>query len=185
MVGGESQWSDHSNTPGLEKGNCVSQFHNNGYETNYTNSPHLQYSIGLKPEDIPIPSIEDASSHEPHRIVFVLPKLHTIRCTSDHHLDRAEAGNPNSPSVTNFPCVVFASVGAMNIGIGIGTLLLVCVSKKMRVVSNFSNAIFVIISAIGFGTAIGACNFLKQKSVLENDLWLVTHHGLCCCMELK
>jgi hypothetical protein len=51
---------------------------------------------------------------------------------SDQHLDRVDAGNPNSPSVTNFPCVVFASVGAMNIGIGIGTLLLVCVSKKVR-----------------------------------------------------
>jgi hypothetical protein len=51
---------------------------------------------------------------------------------SDQHLDRVNAGNPNSPSVTNFPCVVFASVGAMNIGIGIGTLLLVCVSKKVR-----------------------------------------------------
>jgi hypothetical protein len=41
-------------------------------------------------------------------------------------------------------------------------------------VSNISNAIFVIISAIGFGTAMGACHFLQQKSVLENDLWLVT-----------
>jgi hypothetical protein len=79
MVSSESQWSGHSNTPGLEKGNWVSQFHDNGYEPTYTSSPQLQRSMGLKPEDIPIPSIEDASSSEPHRIVFVLPKLHTIR----------------------------------------------------------------------------------------------------------
>lgn len=43
-----------------------------------------------------------------------------------------EAGDSKVPSVTNFPCVVFASVGAMNIAIGIGTLLLVCISKKVR-----------------------------------------------------
>lgn len=79
MVSSESQWSGHSDTPGLEKGNWVSQFHDNGYEPTYTSSPQLQHSMGLKPEDIPIPSIEDASSSEPHRIVFVLPKLHTIR----------------------------------------------------------------------------------------------------------
>ena len=55
-----------------------------------------------------------------------------LHSASNNHLDRAETGNPNSPSVTNFPCVVFASVGAMNIGLGIGTLLLVCISKKVR-----------------------------------------------------
>jgi hypothetical protein len=70
MVSSESQWSGHSNTPGLEKGNWVSQFHDNGYEPTYTSSPQLQRSMGLKPEDIPIPSIEDASSSEPHRIVL-------------------------------------------------------------------------------------------------------------------
>jgi hypothetical protein len=79
MASSESQWSGHSDTPGLEKGNWVSHFHDNGYEPTYTSSPELQHSMGLKPEDIPIPSIEDASSSEPHRIVFVLPKLHTIR----------------------------------------------------------------------------------------------------------
>ena len=79
MVSIESQWSSRSDTPGREKVNWVSQFHNNGYEPTYTNSLQWQHSVGLKPEDIPIPSIEDASSHEPHRRVFVLPKLHTIR----------------------------------------------------------------------------------------------------------
>jgi hypothetical protein len=79
MVSSESQWSGHSDTPGLEKGNWVSQFHDNGYEPTYTSSPQLQHSMGLKPEDIPIPSIEDSSSSEPHRIIFVLPRLHTIR----------------------------------------------------------------------------------------------------------
>lgn len=79
MVSSESQWSGHSDTPGLEKGNWVSQFHDNGYEPTYTSSPQLQHSMGLKPEDIPIPSIEDASSSEHPRIVFVLPKLHNIR----------------------------------------------------------------------------------------------------------
>jgi hypothetical protein len=79
MVSSGSQWSGHSDTPGLEKGNWVSQFHDNGYEPTYTSSPQLQYSTGVKPEDIPIPSIEDSSSSEPHRIIFVLPRLHTIR----------------------------------------------------------------------------------------------------------
>jgi hypothetical protein len=79
MVGSENQWSSSSDTPSLEKGDWVSQFHNNGYEPTYTNSPQSHPSMGLKPEDIPIPSIEDSLSHEPHRIVFVLPKLHTIR----------------------------------------------------------------------------------------------------------
>jgi hypothetical protein len=79
MVSSESQWSGPSDTSGLEKGNRVSQFHDNGYEPTYTGCPQLQHATGLKPEDIPIPSIEDASSSEPHRIVFVLPRLHTIR----------------------------------------------------------------------------------------------------------
>jgi hypothetical protein len=48
----------------------------------------------------------------------------------------------------------------------------------MRVVSNISNAVFVIVSAIGFGTAMGACNLLKQKSVLENDLWSVSINNI-------
>jgi hypothetical protein len=78
MVGSESQWSDRNDPPGLEKGNWVSHFHN-GYDPTYANNPHLQHSIELKPEDIPLPSIEDAPSREPRQIVFVLPKLHTIR----------------------------------------------------------------------------------------------------------
>lgn len=56
MVGSEGQCP---NTPGIEKRNRVSQSH-------------------MDP-DTPIPSIEDDPSREPHRIVFVLPKLHTIR----------------------------------------------------------------------------------------------------------
>jgi hypothetical protein len=79
MVGSENQWSDHSDTLGLEKGKWVSHFHNNGDEPTYINNPHLQHPMGLEPEDIPIPSIEDAPSCEPRQIVFVLPKLHTIR----------------------------------------------------------------------------------------------------------
>ncbi|KFX88544.1 hypothetical protein V490_07558 [Pseudogymnoascus sp. VKM F-3557] len=162
MVGSEGPWPNRSNTPGFEKGNWASQSYN-GYQPPYTNSPHVQHPMDPNPENIPIPSIEDDPPRKPRRIVFVLPNA------SDHHLDKAEAGIPKAPSVTNFPCVVFASVGAMNIAIGIGTLLLVCVSEKMRKVSNFSSIVFVIISAIGFGTAMGACNFLQQKS--GNDLW--------------
>ena len=79
MVGSENQWSSSGDSPGLEKGDWVSQFHNNGCEPKYINSPQLHPSITLKPEDIPIPSIEDSSSHKPHRIILVLPKLHTIR----------------------------------------------------------------------------------------------------------
>ena len=79
MVSIESQWSSHNDTPGLEKGSWVPQFHDNGYKQTYTGSPQLQHSMDLKPEDIPIPSIEDSSSSEPHRLVFVLPKLHTVR----------------------------------------------------------------------------------------------------------
>ncbi|KAH8587849.1 hypothetical protein B0O99DRAFT_677825 [Bisporella sp. PMI_857] len=164
MVGNENQR--------LEKGDWVPYIaHDNGSQPTYSNSPHLQRAIRVKAEDIPIPSIEDAPSCGPPHFFFVLPKLHAIRLLSGHLLDRADNGNPASPPVTNFPCVVFASVGAMNIGIGIGAFVLVCISKKMRVVSNISNAVFVIVSAIGFGTAMGACNLLKQKSVLENDLW--------------
>lgn len=59
-------------------------------------------------------------------------KLTNRRSAPGHHLDMAEAGNRKAPSVTNFPCVVFASVGAMNVAIGIGTLLLACVSEKVR-----------------------------------------------------
>ena len=76
MVGGENRWSDHSDMPGLEKGNGVSH---DGSEPTSTNNLDLRRSVGLKLEDILIPSIEGVPSREPRQIVFVLPKLHTIR----------------------------------------------------------------------------------------------------------
>jgi hypothetical protein len=80
MVGSEGPWPNQSNTPGIEKGNWASQSYNNGYQSPYSNIPHVQHPMDPNPEDIPIPSIENDPSREPHQIVFVLPKLHTIRC---------------------------------------------------------------------------------------------------------
>lgn len=54
---------------------------------------------------------------------------------SGHLLHRVDVGNSDSPPVIVYSCVVFASKGAMNlgIGIGIGTLALVDVSKNVRI----------------------------------------------------
>ncbi|KFY52477.1 hypothetical protein V496_08400 [Pseudogymnoascus sp. VKM F-4515 (FW-2607)] len=69
MVGSEGPWPSQSNTPGIEEGNWASQSYNNGYQPPYTNRPHVQHPLDPKPEDIPIPSIEDDPSREPHRCV--------------------------------------------------------------------------------------------------------------------
>lgn len=39
-------------------------------------------------------------------------------------------------------------------------------------VCNTINKVFIRVSAIGFGTSMGVCHFLEEKSVPENDLWL-------------
>jgi hypothetical protein len=45
------------------------------------------------------------------------------------------------------------------------------ISIQFRKGNDAINALFTIISAIGFATTIGSCFFLNKESTLRNDLW--------------
>ena len=48
---------------------------------------------------------------------------------------------------------------------------------QFRKSNDAINAVFTIISAVGFATAMGACFFLNKESTLQNDLWYICHLG--------
>jgi hypothetical protein len=45
--------------------------------------------------------------------------------------------------------------------------------SQFRKSNNAINAVFAILSAIGFSSAMGACFFLNKETSLQNDLWCV------------
>lgn len=45
--------------------------------------------------------------------------------------------------------------------------------RQLRKSHNAINAVFAILSAIGFSSAMGACFFLNKETSLQNDLWCV------------
>jgi len=84
-----------------------------------------------------------------------------------HPLDNV----PKPATITDHPCVVFTSVAAMNLILSVAVLSLSCVSSKFNKSNNAINAVFAILSAIGFASSMGACFFLNKESTLQNDLW--------------
>jgi len=87
-----------------------------------------------------------------------------------------KAGNPlnNVPKpapITAHPCVVFSGVAAMNLVFSVSVLCLSCMSSKFNKSKEAINAVFTIISAVGFASSMGACFFLNRESSLQNDLW--------------
>jgi hypothetical protein len=44
-------------------------------------------------------------------------------------------------------------------------------SLKFRKTDNAINAVFAIMSAVGFATSMGTCFFLNKQTTLQNDLW--------------
>jgi len=73
--------------------------------------------------------------------------------------------------VTDHPCIVFSGIAAMNLVLSISLLLLSCMSSKFRKSNDAINAVFCIVSAIGFASSMGACFFLNKQTTLQNDLW--------------
>jgi len=84
-----------------------------------------------------------------------------------HPLDNV----PKPANITDHPCIVFTGVAAMNLVLSVAVLSLSCVSSKFRKSNNAINAVFAILSAIGFSSAMGACFFLNKETSLQNDLW--------------
>jgi len=88
-------------------------------------------------------------------------------------------GKPNHPldsvptpaPITDRPCIVFAGISAMNLVFSIAIISLSCISSKFRKSNQAINAVFAIISAIGFSTSMGACFFLNKETKVKNDLW--------------
>jgi len=78
---------------------------------------------------------------------------------------------PKQAEITDHPCIVFGGVAAMNLAISITILGLSWLSSKFRKSQNAVNAAFAIISAIGFGSSMGACFYLNKQTTLQNDLW--------------
>ncbi|TVY48585.1 hypothetical protein LOCC1_G002651 [Lachnellula occidentalis] len=78
---------------------------------------------------------------------------------------------PKPSGITDYPCIVFSGVAAMNLVLSISLFVLSCVSSKFNKSVNAFNAAFAILSAIGFATSMGACFFLNKQTKLRNDLW--------------
>jgi len=79
---------------------------------------------------------------------------------------------PQPPTgITDRPCIVFSGVAVMNLILSIGLLSLSCISSKFRKSNNALNAVFAILSAIGFATSMSACFHLNAQTKLQNDLW--------------
>ncbi|KAE8441839.1 hypothetical protein EG329_004240 [Mollisiaceae sp. DMI_Dod_QoI] len=79
---------------------------------------------------------------------------------------------PQPPTgISDSPCVVFSGVAAMNLVLSIAILSLSCMSSKFKKSNNALNAVFAIISAIGFSSSMAACFHLNTQTRLENDLW--------------
>jgi len=84
-----------------------------------------------------------------------------------HPLDNV----PKPATITDHPCIVFSGVAALNLVLSIVVFSLSCISSKLRKSRNAINAVFAILSAIGFASSMGACFFLNKQTSLENDLW--------------
>ncbi|KUJ20309.1 uncharacterized protein LY89DRAFT_730359 [Mollisia scopiformis] len=85
-----------------------------------------------------------------------------------HSLDSV----PHPPSgITDSPCIAFSGVAAMNLVLSVALLSLSCMSSKFRKSNNALNAVFAILSAIGFSSSMAACFHLNAQTKLENDLW--------------
>ncbi|KAN0117562.1 hypothetical protein V8E51_003539 [Hyaloscypha variabilis] len=84
-----------------------------------------------------------------------------------HPLDNV----PKPATITDHPCIVFTGVAVMNLVLSVMVLSLSCVSSKFKKSNNAINAVFAILSAIGFASAMGACHFLNKETALQNDLW--------------
>jgi hypothetical protein len=84
-----------------------------------------------------------------------------------HPLDNV----PKPATITDHPCIVFSGVAALNLVLSIVVFSLSCISSKFRKSRNAINAVFAILSAIGFASSMGACFFLNKQTSLENDLW--------------
>lgn len=79
---------------------------------------------------------------------------------------------PQPPTgITDSPCIVFSGVAAMNLVLSVVVLSLSCMSSKFKKSNNALNAVFAILSAIGFSTSMAACFHLNAQTKLENDLW--------------
>lgn len=78
---------------------------------------------------------------------------------------------PENSKITDYPCIVFSGIAAMNLVLSVALVGLSCLSSKFKKSSNALNATFALLSAIGFASAMGACFFLNKKTKLENDLW--------------
>ncbi|CZR60852.1 uncharacterized protein PAC_10748 [Phialocephala subalpina] len=75
-----------------------------------------------------------------------------------------------SSGITDSPCIVFSGIAAMNLVLSIGLLSLSCMSSKFRKSNNALNAVFAIMSAVGFASSMAACFHLNAQTKLENDL---------------
>ncbi|RKF56420.1 hypothetical protein OnM2_081003 [Erysiphe neolycopersici] len=75
------------------------------------------------------------------------------------------------PPITIKPCVVFASVVTLNFAISVILLAFSLMSSKFRKSISFMNAVFAIIAAVGFGSAMGVCLYLSGGVPNKNDLW--------------
>lgn len=75
------------------------------------------------------------------------------------------------PGITDSPCIVFSGIAAMNLVLSTGLLSLSCMSSKFRKSNNALNAVFAILSAVGFASSMAACFHLNAQTKLENDLW--------------
>jgi hypothetical protein len=101
-----------------------------------------------------------------------------------HPLDNV----PHLATITDRPCLVFTGVAVMNLLLSVTVLSLSCLSSKVNSIqkcwragfwllsqfnksNNAISAVFAILSAIGFSSAMGACFFLNKETSLQNDLW--------------
>ncbi|TVY42844.1 hypothetical protein LSUB1_G003755 [Lachnellula subtilissima] len=106
------------------------------------------------------------------RVLAISFNLRKLKKKPGHPLDAV----PKPSSITEYPCIVFSGVAAMNLVLSISLFCSVfCVKQGLGDPFNKSvnafNAAFAILSAIGFATSMGACFFLNKQTKLRNDLW--------------
>ncbi|TQS36747.1 hypothetical protein Golomagni_02793 [Golovinomyces magnicellulatus] len=106
---------------------------------------------------------------------------------------------PKAAPITIQPCIVFASIAALNLAISIALLAVSSISSKFRKSQDAANAIFAITAVIGFSTSMGACFYLNTGTKLKNDLWkwscaneksgihsnVINFHNMCKIINLS
>ncbi|CAG8979427.1 hypothetical protein HYALB_00013435 [Hymenoscyphus albidus] len=73
--------------------------------------------------------------------------------------------------ITDFPCRVFMGIAGMDFLFSISILSLFYLSSKFKQSADVVNAVFAIISAVGFATSMRACFLLKKQVKFRSDLW--------------